>query len=127
MAKDTSDSVLDCFVRLGVTLVPWDLTTDLTTSPGPVWDHVLVCEKGHFIPFDNLHEGVKVFRLRYDLTSLPVQVNAFPSTSALDRKDKLWTCYTKLRSKMGRRLCHFLPENYNLPEETHQLMARVCM
>ena len=25
-----------------------------------MWDHVFVCEKGHYIPFDQLHPGVKV-------------------------------------------------------------------
>ena len=60
VARDTSQSVLDCFTRLGLPLLPWDLATNLTSSGGPVWDHVLVCEKGHFIPFNNLHPAVKV-------------------------------------------------------------------
>ena len=54
-----------------------------------------------------------------------MKVNAFPSTSALDRKNKLWTCYVKLQAKMGRRACNFIPENYNLPAQKHQLMAKV--
>ena len=60
VARDTSQSVLDCFTRLGLTVLPWDLATNLTTTGGPVWDHVLVCEKGHFVPFNNLHPAVKV-------------------------------------------------------------------
>ena len=60
VARDSSQSVLDCFLRLGASLVPWSLNTDLTSTAGPAWDHVLVCEKGHFVPFHNLHEAVKV-------------------------------------------------------------------
>ena len=60
VARGTSQSVLDCFTRLGLTIQPWDLATNLTNTGGPVWDHVLVCEKGHFIPFNKLHPAVKV-------------------------------------------------------------------
>ena len=128
VARDTSQSVLDCFTRLGLTILPWDLSTNLTTTGGPVWDHVLVCEKGHFIPFNDLHPAVKVNLSLYCFISplsLTLKVNAFPSTSALDRKNKLWTCYTKLQAKMGRRACNFIPENYNLPAQKHQLMTKV--
>ena len=127
VARNPSQSVLDCFTRLGVSLQPWDLSTNLSTSGGPVWDHVLVCEKGHFIPFDNLHPAVKVNNFFFQFSSKStLKVNAFPSTSALDRKNKLWTCYTRLQARMGRRACNFIPENYNLPAQKHQLMAKVC-
>ena len=43
-----------------VTLVQWDVATNLEARGGPVWDHVFVCEKGHYIPFSNLHPAVKV-------------------------------------------------------------------
>ena len=45
---------------MNVTLVQWDVATNLEARGGPVWDHVFVCEKGHYIPFSNLHPGVKV-------------------------------------------------------------------
>ena len=38
----------------------WDVATNLEARGGPVWDHVFVCEKGHYIPFSNLHPAVKV-------------------------------------------------------------------
>ena len=38
----------------------WDVATNLEARGGPVWDHVFVCEKGHYIPFGNLHPAVKV-------------------------------------------------------------------
>ena len=73
---------------------------------------VILC----LLPFSERKKGV--------LNSV-LKVNAFPSTSALDRKNKLWTCYTRLQAKMGRRACNFIPENYNLPAQKHQLMAKV--
>ena len=36
------------------------MATNLEARGGPVWDHVFVCEKGHYIPFSNLHPAVKV-------------------------------------------------------------------
>ena len=48
---------------LGVTChdtLQWDVATNLEARGGPVWDHVFVCEKGHYIPFGNLHPAVKV-------------------------------------------------------------------
>ena len=83
VAKGTSPSVLDCFSRLGVTIVKvlylfimkyqseyfhnnyktcfqWDTDANLRSRGGPVWDHVFVCEKGHFIPFEDLHPAIKV-------------------------------------------------------------------
>ena len=83
VAKGTSPSVLDCFSRLGVTIVKvlylfimkyqseyfhnnyktcfqWDTDANLRSRGGPVWDHVFVCEKGHFVPFDDLHPAIKV-------------------------------------------------------------------
>ena len=45
---------------MNVTLVQWDVATNLEARGGPVWDHVFVCEKGHYIPFSNLHPAVKV-------------------------------------------------------------------
>ena len=76
-----------------------------------MWDHVYVCERGHFIPYETLHPAVKV--------------NSFPSTAALDRKNKLWNCYKRLQSKIGKKSCNFIPENYNLPEQKQQLMTKV--
>ena len=40
--------------------IKWDIDTNLKMTGGPVWDHVFVCEKGHYIPFDQLHPAVKV-------------------------------------------------------------------
>ena len=54
-----------------------------------------------------------------------LQVNCFPSTAALDRKDKLWNCYKKFQAKVGKKACNFIPENYNLPQQKAQLMAKV--
>ena len=45
---------------MNATLVQWDVATNLEARGGPVWDHVFVCEKGHYIPFSNLHPAVKV-------------------------------------------------------------------
>ena len=91
VARDTSQSVLDCFTRLGLTIQPWDLSTNLTTTGGPVWDHVLVCEKGHFIPFNDLHPAVKV-NILYHLSSeldlegerLPLHLRPGPEEQAVD-------------------------------------------
>ena len=52
-------------------------------------------------------------------------MNCFPSTAALDRKDKLWNCYKKFQAKVGKKECNFIPENYNLPQQKAQLMAKV--
>ena len=52
-------------------------------------------------------------------------MNCFPSTAALDRKDKLWNCYKKFQAKVGKKACNFIPENYNLPQQKAQLMAKV--
>ena len=70
------------------------------------------------------HKGEK-FSGCYVLISTILQVNSFPSTAALDRKNKLWNCYKRLQSKIGRKSCNFIPENYNLPQQKQQLMTKV--
>ena len=42
------------------TCFQWDTDANLRSRGGPVWDHVFVCEKGHFIPFEDLHPAIKV-------------------------------------------------------------------
>ena len=44
-------------------IIQWDSETNLRETGGPVWDHVFFCEKGHFIPFEDLHPSVKVVHI----------------------------------------------------------------
>ena len=91
-----------------------------------MWDHVFVCEKGHYIPFDQLHPGIKVYTLfLVFICIICPQVNSFPSTAALDRKNKLWNFYKKFQIKIGKKACNFIPENYNLPQQEQQLKQKV--
>ena len=69
---------------------------DLAGRPGPVWDHVIVCDKGHPISFRTLGAGVKI--------------NRFPNTAAVCRKDRLWANYTAMQKKHGKKSFNFIPK-----------------
>ena len=69
---------------------------DLAGRPGPVWDHVIVCDKGHPISFRTLGSGVKI--------------NRFPNTAAICRKDRLCTNYHAMQKKFGKKIFNFIPK-----------------
>ena len=75
----------------------WNLLPqDLAGRPGPVWDHVIVCDKGHPISFRTLGSGVKI--------------NRFPNTAAICRKDRLCTNYHAMQKKFGKKIFNFIPK-----------------
>ena len=53
MLKSFGDS------RVGVAGVEWEAGHDLSAHPGPAWDHLLVCQAGHQIPYTTLHPATK--------------------------------------------------------------------
>ena len=69
---------------------------DLAGRPGPVWDHVIVCDKGHPISFRTLGSGVKI--------------NRFPNTAAICRKDRLCTNFHAMQKKFGKKIFNFIPK-----------------
>ena len=72
------------------------LLQDLAGRPGPVWDHVIVCDKGHPISFRTLGSGVKI--------------NRFPNTAAICRKDRLCTNFHAMQKKFGKKIFNFIPK-----------------
>ena len=84
---------------------------DLAGRPGPVWDHVIVCDKGHPISFRTLGAGVKI--------------NRFPNTAAVCRKDRLWANYTAMQKKHGKKSFNFIPKviSFNI---SHKLCNPPC-
>ena len=72
------------------------LPQDLAGRPGPVWDHVIVCDKGHPISFRTLGSGVKI--------------NRFPNTAAICRKDRLCTNFHAMQKKFGKKIFNFIPK-----------------
>lgn len=105
LAEKCSPSILEMFARLcGLNnCITWGLSQDLAGRPGPVWDHVIVCDKGHPISFRTLGAGVKI--------------NRFPNTAAVCRKDRLLANYTAMQKKHGKKAFNFIPKAYQLPEE----------
>ena len=51
-----------------------------------------------------------------------VKVNRLPGTLSICRKDKLWNNYRLLQNKYGSELFNFLPQTFNIPEESEELM-----
>ena len=48
-----------------------------------------------------------------------MQVNHFPGSFQIGRKDRLWRNISRLQSRVGRKCCNFVPHTYVLP---HDLM-----
>ena len=61
-----------------------------------MWDHVIVCDKGHPISFRTLGSGVKI--------------NRFPNTAAICRKDRLCTNFHAMQKKFGKKIFNFIPK-----------------
>ena len=76
-----------------------------------MWDHIVVCEQGHQIQFSSLPPDVKI--------------NTMPSTTSLDRKDRLWDHYKHMQDKHGKKIFNFIPKTYNLPKQEQMLMWKM--
>ena len=47
----------------------------------------------------------------------PFQINHFPGTFQIGRKDRLWRNLYRLQARIGKRNCDFVPQTYILPHD----------
>jgi tubulin polyglutamylase TTLL4 len=46
-----------------------------------------------------------------------LQVNHFPGTFQIGRKDRLWRNMNRLQARIGKKNCNFVPQTYVLPPD----------
>lgn len=46
-----------------------------------------------------------------------MQINHFPGTFQIGRKDRLWRNLNRLQSRVGKKNCNFVPQTYVLPHD----------
>jgi hypothetical protein len=54
------------------------------------------------------------------VSSVNFQVNHFPGSHEMTRKDRLWANYVIMRRHFGPSVYDYLPETYVLPEQAEQ-------